>query len=112
MSYVPKDLRAAVLDPKTRAKAVGRVAARFKSWGLSHDETIEAVQTLYRKEGRPVPTDDDIEFWEVESDPDFAPRDGKCEGVARRARPGSPEVKCGEGYHLCGPCAFVKGYHR
>lgn len=112
MSYVPRDLRAAVLDTAKRAEAVQKVAARFKSWGLPHSEAIEAVQELYRQSGKPAPTEDDIEFWHVESDPDFAPRDGKCAGVAIRARPGVAEVKCGEGWHLCGHCAFVKGYYR
>lgn len=61
-------LSEAILNPYSRAEAVGQLADWIRLVnGGTHSDVLLAVKRIHSEAGKPIPTDADIEWWLEES---------------------------------------------
>jgi len=64
----PRELVDMMLNPLTRALAVGMAADALRAGGAKDRHVVAVIQRIHHENGKPVPTAEEIDWWLEESD--------------------------------------------
>lgn len=62
----------AMLNPYTRARAVGQLADWIRAGGGTYKDVLKSVKRIHSEAGKPVPSDAEIDWWLEEADMESA----------------------------------------